>query len=634
MRSFLWENKSRDFPLKDYYINLKLQETDNFGSPIGEILDIKDIFREVDDGHTSILVCGDPGYGKTTLCKKIAYDWAVDDPSNNYLSHFDIVALLTLTELESDKKLEDAVLEDIFETSEPEMKKKLRRENSNVLIILDEYDGINSFDRTKNFLRKGSFGIFLKLTIIVTSRLHPAEGIREYMNFRFHLQEFSSEQKEEYAKLVLKQNIDKTQPLLKILENEFYISLSKSPLFLHMLCCFHNTLGDIRRYKTDMYIYIMQLITNRSKRKLEINPSVLIGKYFALEDILVKLGNLIYEKNTNKKALFYPFDKKQKFTSDDLNKYFSDLNQIFGHGLDFLSYSFDNHNNFYFDFVHESIKEFLVVLYLYKNPEVPFLNVTKLFAISRDIEFRIHHNFITFYFGLFRKENIPETCFNNLEKVVFSLDVSILIYNEIFNEEDKKRFSNTIKTCENSYNPRIDYSVWDIPPKFSQIYLIIDIYESTDVTLQKLKRLDNRVRHSSQVEIFIFMGITEEFLRPKDLKALKNDWKKMENIRNILSKSKWNKFKIFLCGIYQVPLIIRRRITEGSRVITFPAYFLKAFSCVENAAQILVDDSKKLSYELVRLKFTTEDDTEGNFLLLYKDLFESLQPYIKLFPDL
>ncbi|XP_023210013.1 uncharacterized protein LOC111612953 [Centruroides sculpturatus] len=634
MRSLLWENKSRDFPLKDYYVNLKLQETHNFSvSPIGDILDIKDIFKEVDDGHTSILVCGDPGSGKTTLCKKIAYDWAVDNSSNNYISHFDIVAVLTLTELESYKKLEDAVLEDIFETSEPEMKKKIRRANLNVLIILDEYDGVTSFDRTKNFLRKGSFGIFRKLTIIVTSRLHSAEEIREFVNFRFYLQEFTPEQQEEYAKLVFKQNVGKTQTLLILLRNEFYLSLSKYPLFLHMLCCFHSTnrLENIQR-KTDLYIYIMQLITNRSKKKLEINFEVPIGKHFPLEEILVRLGKLIFEKNTNE--LLYPFGKKQKITIDELNKYVDDRHKIFCNGLDFLSHCFDIDGNFCFDCIHETIEEFLVALYLYKNPEVPFLNVTRDCSIPRVTEFTTH-NFITFYFGLFRNERIPESCFNHLDNVVLSLDLSIIIYNEIFNEEDKKIFSNTIKMYHNSCNSCIGFSVRTIPSDFSQIYTIVDIEESSDVTFRKLNKLHIRVSQCSQVEIFIFLKIRENFLRPKGTTALKYDWKIMENIRDILSKNSWKNFEIYICGIFQASFLIACDIENKSRLITFPAYLLKAFSCVENPAEIVFDDSNlNTSYKLVKLKFTTEDDTEDNSLILKKNLFQIIQPYIKLFHNL
>ncbi|XP_067132823.1 NLR family CARD domain-containing protein 4-like [Centruroides vittatus] len=182
MRSLLWENKRRDFPLKDYYINLKLQETDNFGTPIREILNIKDMFREVDNRHTSILVCGNPGYGKTTLCKKIAYDWAVDNPSNNYLRHFDFVAVLTLRKLKN-KTVEDAVLEVFWGTSQPEIKKKIQEADLNILIILDGYDeDYYHFETTRNFL-KHSIGIFRKLTIIVTSRPDCAEEIRESREF-------------------------------------------------------------------------------------------------------------------------------------------------------------------------------------------------------------------------------------------------------------------------------------------------------------------------------------------------------------------------------------------------------------------------------------------------------------------
>ncbi|XP_023210670.1 uncharacterized protein LOC111613551 isoform X2 [Centruroides sculpturatus] len=632
MRSLLWENTRRDFPLNDYYVNLKLQETDNFGSPIGEILDVKDIFREVDDGHTRILVCGDPGSGKTTLCKKIAYDWAVDNPSNNYLSHFDFVALLRLSE--EYKSIEDAILAVFWEMSQPGVNKTIKYENLNILIILDGYnEDYYRLDRTKYFLNS-SFDIFRKLTIIVTSRPGRAEAIRESMNYRFHLKGFSLLQQEEYAKLVFKQDVDKTQTFLKILENEFYFSLSKRPLFSHMLCCLHksNRLENVQR-KTDLYIYIMQLITNRSKRKLEKNFEVLIGKHFPLEENLVRLGKLIYEKNTNRKVRFYPFDKKQKFTFDELNECVDARKNIINYGLDFLVDCFDIDDNPYVDCVHETIKEFFVALYLYKNPEVPFLNVTSDSTVPCVTEFTTDHNFIIFYFGLFGDEKIPKTCFNNLEKVVFSLDLSIMIYNEIDNEEDKKVFSNTVKKYEYSNNSRINNSDWMIPSHFSQIYFIVDICEPTNCyedSFQSLNKLHDRVSHSCQLEIFIFLKIGEEFLRPKDTRTMENNWKKMENIRDTFIKNTWNKFKIYFRGIVEVPFVIDQ-IEQRSRLNTFPAHLLKAFNCV--TAEIFVDDVNELTYELVKLKFSTEDDTEENCLLLKKDLFESMRHYIKLFPD-
>ncbi|XP_023210016.1 uncharacterized protein LOC111612955 [Centruroides sculpturatus] len=633
MRSFLWKNKRRDFPLNDYYVNLKLQETDNFGSSIGEILDIKDIFKEVNDGQTIILVCGNPGSGKTTLCKKIAYDWAVDNPSNNYLSHFDFVAFLTLRELQY-KSVENAILEVFWGTSyQPEITKKILKANLNILIILDELCEDYVYLHTngcENFLNN-FFGIFRKLTIIVTSHPRCAEEIRESVNFRFHLKGFSPEQQEEYAKLVFKQDVDKTQRFLKILENEFYFFLSKRPLFLHMLCCMHriNQLENIHR-KTDLYIYIMQLITNRSKRKLEKNFQVPIEKYFSFEGVLVTLGKLIYEKNSVKKVRFYPFDKEQKLTFDELNR-----NNIIDCDLDFLTYCFDIDDNPYFDFVHETIKEFLVALYLYENPELPFLNVTSDSTVPFVTEFTTDHNFLIFYFGLFRNDKIPETCFNNLKKVVFSLDLSIIIYNEIVNEEDKTLFSSTIKKYVYSNNLRINNTDWMIPIGFFQIYFIVDICDPPNTNedmFESLNKLHDKVSHYTKVEILIFMKIGKEFLRPNDTRTMENNWKKMENIRDIVIKNTWNKFKIYFRGIVQDPFVIDQ-IEEGSRLNAFPAYLLKHFSCVENPAEILVYGVNQLSYELVRLKFT-KDNTEDNCLLLKKDLFESMQDYIKLYPSL
>ncbi|XP_023243564.1 uncharacterized protein LOC111641607 isoform X1 [Centruroides sculpturatus] len=93
MRSFLWEGKRNDFPLKDYFVELTIEKADLFGKKSGDKVNLCEIFSNQVDEHQTILVTGHPGYGKTTLCRKIAYDWA----STDYLQRFDLTACIILT---------------------------------------------------------------------------------------------------------------------------------------------------------------------------------------------------------------------------------------------------------------------------------------------------------------------------------------------------------------------------------------------------------------------------------------------------------------------------------------------------------------------------------------------------------
>ncbi|XP_070555055.1 nucleotide-binding oligomerization domain-containing protein 2-like [Ptychodera flava] len=81
---FPWWDGTDRLKLEDIYTELELQTKDGKKTDIAET----DIFSPRDDCGTPrrIIIEGDPGYGKTTFCKKMAADWDKSDLWN-YIQH-------------------------------------------------------------------------------------------------------------------------------------------------------------------------------------------------------------------------------------------------------------------------------------------------------------------------------------------------------------------------------------------------------------------------------------------------------------------------------------------------------------------------------------------------------------------
>uniref|UniRef100_T1IVX3 NACHT domain-containing protein n=1 Tax=Strigamia maritima TaxID=126957 RepID=T1IVX3_STRMM len=84
-----WLDEGYDLPML-YFVNLQLNQSN-------ESIDMQDIFKRIKSGvPLRILIEGQPGFGKTTMATKLAYDWARNE---KYMNHFKLVFFMPLREL-------------------------------------------------------------------------------------------------------------------------------------------------------------------------------------------------------------------------------------------------------------------------------------------------------------------------------------------------------------------------------------------------------------------------------------------------------------------------------------------------------------------------------------------------------
>ena len=239
---------NRDYILRDYERIKTFTDTLN----VGEIL------TRCSAPQRRIFIEGPAGSGKTTLCRYIAYQWALDKESKEpWAKEFDWLFWVPLRKLSSNINVQGDLTEfvirecfgwDIMDLTEPEkneIKQLLRSNSSRILWLLDGYDELNlESSYAKNLwhsLKTRSHAVFM------TSRPgHNNIANSSENNFSYNLQlavlGLSDEQITEYSHAFFQhilgttklQTVDELIDHLK--KNLNLWSIAHTPIALEMLC--------------------------------------------------------------------------------------------------------------------------------------------------------------------------------------------------------------------------------------------------------------------------------------------------------------------------------------------------------------------------------------------------------------
>ena len=261
------------------------------GKVTKEVTSMSSIFTPHEDCQRPmvVLIEGEPGIGKTTYCKKLAYDWATRYGREWHESFptVEVLLLLRCREIESNciwKAIEDQILP---EGIEPEVRETfihfLQENASKVLLVLD---GLDEADQEKlNLFRKLIQGKLLPgCFVVLTSRHEAGSNIMPYTDTLLEIVGFTTTDAECFIRSYFQQSDIQhlAETLIAKLKSDNLYELTRNPLNTLLLCViFEDLNGVLPNSRTELYIEIVHLVLRRYENKngLSVNDKDLLLVY-------------------------------------------------------------------------------------------------------------------------------------------------------------------------------------------------------------------------------------------------------------------------------------------------------------------------------------------------------------------
>ena len=330
----------------------------------GEITDvfvdmssILDPYEECSAPRT-VLIEGEPGMGKTTYCKKYAYDWATkqQEPQGCGSTAFKVVLLLKCRDIHSDvwEAIDDQLLSlDIDEKVKRQFFKFIRENQSSILLILDGLDELPS-GKLSMFSELIEGKILPRCHIVATARHEAGKEMRKCCDALLQIEGFTEEHVKGFVTKYFKERTDLATKLSQRMSRDKNLrEIAANPLNTALLCLlceeFEGTLPESR---AQLYLDMVECVLRRYRKKK--------GLLETSEDLTNHYKPQL--NHLGKVALNGLLDDKLDFNESELRNHAKDLTE-FGF-LSVQSGGSKLRQTLHYAFLHKSFQEFFAAFFI------------------------------------------------------------------------------------------------------------------------------------------------------------------------------------------------------------------------------------------------------------------------------
>ena len=220
----------------------------------------------------TVLIEGKPGMGKTTYCKKYAYDWATGKQEpQDCLPRFKAVLLLKCRDIKSNlwEAIDDQLLpRDIDEGVKEQFFKFIRDNQSSILLLLDGLDELPS-SKLQMFSEVIEGRVLPKCYIVATARHEAGIVVRKCCDTLLEIEGFTEEHVREFITKYFKRRPDLADKLsARMSHDENLTEMAANPLNTALLCLLCEEFeGILPENRAQLYLNIVECVLRRYRKK-------------------------------------------------------------------------------------------------------------------------------------------------------------------------------------------------------------------------------------------------------------------------------------------------------------------------------------------------------------------------------